>query len=162
SMGMLQTPQGRRCLYSSMRIADAVPLTDFTKLAVSTGPGRTRVGILELKPQDALCIGPVILGSGQRYPDRLGDLRHGQTGEKSQVDNGRGRGISLFELGKSFVESQQVKLGSWNGRFNICEVDALPLPACFLAGLVSCLLYQDAAHGFGGGGKEVAATIPEI
>jgi len=64
--------------------------------------------------------------------------------------------IAGTELGKGLVQSNEFVVEGDVDQIFVREFAAAPRPALTLAALPANLVDQDAPHGFGGGGKEVA------
>src|SRR5207249_3336776 len=74
----------------------------------------------------------------------------------------RGQGILAGQESQGLVEVQEsVRVGLGYG-FGLREVDAPVLAAVLLGPLAAGVLDQDAAHGLGRRGDEVAATVPVL
>src|SRR5262245_42023727 len=63
--------------------------------ALSASGRRNATCVTELKAQTALGVGPVVFGGGERNAECVGDLRHGQAGEKAQAHHRRRARIGL-------------------------------------------------------------------
>jgi hypothetical protein len=110
--------------------------------------------------QPGTSITPPALRRGQRNAQRLGTLRHRQSGKVPELDELGLGSILEREFLQGFIEGKDV-LGK-PGRLRLGEVQPVPITAsteCFLSARV---LDQDPAHGLGRGRIEVAATVPAL
>ena len=114
----------------------------------------------QLSVQPGLGIGPISFGGPQRDSQGLCRLRHAQAGEVSQLDELGCQGIDRFKADQNNVQSHQVFGWSIGDTKGFVEVDALAVAAVLGSALAAGLFDQDAAHGLGRGGKEMASAVP--
>ena len=114
---------------------------------------------------DAACAGDAEL---RRQVEKLlkahanvGDFRHGQAGEEAELDHLGLDRIMRGETGQSLIKGRQV-LRRPHHRLGTIQVDAPPLAAMFVPLLAAGVLHQDAAHGLGTGGEEMATMVPVV
>jgi hypothetical protein len=75
----------------------------------------------------------------------------------------RGQGLPLgLETGNDLAEGQEIIRGPFDGDFHLIQVKTLPAAAAFEPPPAANLLDQDAAHGLGSRGEEVATAIPVL
>ena len=105
---------------------------------------------------------PIALGGPEGNIERLSRLRHGQTGEKAQLDKLCGRGIDSLQSCKGCIEGLNIVRGAFTNFRNSLEIDALsPAPvldALFPAGSLD----KNATNGFRGGRKKMSSAVPAL
>src|SRR5262245_31245195 len=77
-----------------------------------------------------------------------------------KLDQLRHTRLLLAELRERFVEREHLLVGSIAGQIAVEQIDALPVAAALEAFFLAGVVYQNAAHGLGGGQKEMAAVVP--
>jgi len=71
--------------------------------------------------------------------------------------------VVLFgKLVKSFIQGEKIVAQGRRRRFDQIEILPLPIPAPSQSLAAAGVLYQNAAHGLGGRGKEVVAAVPVV
>src|SRR5262245_27794300 len=137
-----------------MRETRGGPVTFFSG---RSGPGAGPA--VDRYPEPAAGVRPVLLGGGERDAQRGGRLLGGEAGEEPELDQlGLARVLRL-ELPEGLVQDEQaVAVPLLRGRLDVVEVE----PAASAPGLAGLLVPgpvdEDAAHGLGGGGEEMAAA----
>jgi len=92
----------------------------------------------------------------------FGGLLMGQSREKAQLHQRGDLRIVPLQLTQCFVEHQQLVGPRFVGDVKMIEVKTLQRAAVFLALFFPRALDQDSPHAFGGGGNEVASTLPVL
>src|SRR5262249_20798680 len=115
--------------------------------------------LIQLREEPAAGEAPVAFGSSQRDSTSLGGFGRRKAGKKTQFHQ-----LGLDRLldgqpGEGLVQGQQVVAGLHDCH-GIVQLDALTVAAAANAVLAAGLLDEDAAHGLGSGGEEVAAAVP--
>src|SRR5262245_55035114 len=120
-----------------------------------------RLFVLELFQQPGAGVGPHLVGLARRDAE---DGRGGGVAEPrevAQLDQFGGLGVDPGQLGEGLVQGQQLfRLFEGGDILSVAHPDATAavLQTVFPAGR----LHQDAAHGLGGGGEEMAAAVPVL
>src|SRR5262245_17604524 len=110
--------------------------------------------------QPGPCVSPVGVGGSRRDAQGGRGRRDGQAGEVTELDHFRGPGLDGREPVEGLVEGEEA-WGRTRGRRLIgVEVVAGEVAAAFRPALAAGGLDEDAAHGLGGGGEEVATAVP--
>src|SRR5437868_948339 len=87
-------------------------------------------------------------------------LNDGQAGKVAELDHLRLGRVFASELGESLVEVEEILRGRLIRYVKTFDIPAATTAAMLLGSLPTGVLDQDPAHGFGGRGEEVAATVP--
>src|SRR5438128_7374129 len=120
---------------------------------------------MQFAVQPGAGVHPMPFGGSRGDVQGLGGFLDREPGEVAKFHESRLEGLLLFELLKSFVQSEQVfGRGSVRRRQQGAriEFDALPRAAPFAAALPTCSINQDAAHGLGGSSEKVAPAVPML
>lgn len=105
-------------------------------------------------------VGPVFVGGRAGDADCLGSVLDGQTGKIVELNQSSGLWILGGQTGQGFIDVEQLLSRRGETDINGVEWDT-STPAAALVGLLaSGLIHEDAAHGFGRGGEEMAAAVP--
>ena len=84
----------------------------------------------------------------------------GKAGKEAELGHLRRFGIFAGQDRQRLVEVEDgVRIGLGD-RLGLREVQALRSPPCFIGLLAAGVVDEDAAHGLGGGGEEMAAAVP--
>src|SRR5204862_479482 len=104
-------------------------------------------------------VGPVLVGGRARDADHLGGVLDRQPGKVAQLDQSGGLGVLGGQPGQGIIDVQ--KFVRWRGEADVGGVEGhtTTLAAAFGGLLAPRLIDQDAAHGLGTGGKEMAAAV---
>ena len=105
-------------------------------------------------------VGPLLPGQVDGDAERGRDVFVAQTCEVTQLDNPGREPIFDFEPGQGFVKGEDVIVGQ-RGR-SVGQLHPLERPAVLAPLLAPRRLDQDAPHGLGRGGEEVAAAVPVL
>jgi hypothetical protein len=105
-------------------------------------------------------VSPVAISSCVRNAKCPGGLAQGEAGKITKLDQFGLAGIDFGEPFEGFVESQQINVGLRGLDLAWVDVDPLKLAPRFAALLMAGLIHEDAAHGLGSGGEEMAAAVP--
>jgi hypothetical protein len=89
----------------------------------------------------------------------LGCFAESQAGEEAEFDELGRAGVFAGQLAQGFIDSEEVVVRRVNRNFELVKVESLTA-AAFFSRAVAGAVDEDAAHGFGRGGKEVAAVLP--
>ena len=112
--------------------------------------------------QEGSCVRPVSMGGNARDAKHFRRLFDRHAAEVSQGNESRLDGVLLFQFLQSFVQRDQF-LGSHAGwQASDFDINPLQLAAVLDSLLSTGVFHQDAAHGLGRGGEEVAATVPVL
>src|SRR5262249_2318666 len=123
-----------------------------------------RASGLEAEPEFAAkpcpCVNPLPIGAACGDSQDCGRLLTRQSGEIAQFHELRLKRIVFRQAMQRRVQCQEVEV--WRGCDQAVGVRASTLPAAaVLATLLAAgVVNQDAAHGLGGGGKEMPAVVP--
>ena len=92
-----------------------------------------------------------------------GGLLAGQPGEIAELDESGLKGVHSGQPGEGGVEGDEVEVRfrDRDGVVRQLDVDS-PTPTVFEALLAPGAVDEDAAHGLGGGGEEVAPAVPAV
>ncbi len=107
-------------------------------------------------------ISPVAVSGCPRQPQRLGRLLHAQPGEVPQLHQLSRLAILGCQTGQRLIDGQDLMRPCVDREVGLEQVDAHTFAAMLLTPALPCVLDQDASHGLGGGGKEVAAAVPAL
>src|SRR5262249_57809561 len=104
----------------------------------------------------------VSVGGAAGNPHRGGGLVQGQAGEEAEPDQLGTGPVPVGQFLKGVVDGNEVLVRGLVRDEHAVEVDALPTAAAFFSALVPSPVDEDASHGFGGSGEEVAAAVPVL
>ena len=113
-----------------------------------------------LEPGSGVC--PLSIGRGARKAEYFGGVGNGETGKKVELNKLCGLLILGGEAIEGIVDRQEPVVGERSGRVGVVQFDTCELAAVLSAGLAACGFDKNAAHGFSGGGEEVAAVVPMV
>src|SRR5262245_54630660 len=122
-------------------------------------PGRG-VPPADLAPEPGPGVAPQPVRAGPGHAEGLGGVLDRQPGEKVQLHDAGGLGVLGGEPGQGLVEGEDLLGRRADRDVLVVELDPLPVPAVPEAALAAGTLDEDAAHGLGGGGEELAAAGP--
>ncbi len=105
-------------------------------------------------------IAPVTLDRPDRNAQRCRRRFVRETGEVTQIDQLALPRVFRLEPLYGFVNGQYVLSGHFNRRFDMFQLDPLPVPAAFQAGPPAGLVDQDLPHGSRSGCEEMTPMIP--
>lgn len=108
------------------------------------------------------CQEPEAIGCAAAKAEHLGGLLVLKAGEKAQLDKGGCLWVVLLQLFQSLVDGQQLVHAVVRNEEVLVEFLALGAAASLVPLLATCPFDQDAAHGLGLGGEEVAAGVPVL
>src|SRR5262249_43194258 len=117
--------------------------------------GSGTVGVQPLE-QPGPGVGPQRVGRPGRDPQGRGGLVAGEAGEEAELDQFRRLRVHVGEPVEQVVEFEQVVGKALAGEDRLVQVRPWPAAAALPGFLAAGLLDEDAAHGLGGGGEEVA------
>ena len=147
----------------SMRNPAAQPATYFFGRAQTASVlGVALTQPIEFAPQPGASVGPVAVGRALRQAEAPCRLRQRQAGEDAQLDQAGDQRFLACESGQRRIDGQQVAASLIDGQLSLQQVVPLPAPAVLLGLFASGLIDENAAHGLGGGGEEVAAAVPVL
>src|SRR5262245_36136173 len=107
-------------------------------------------------------ISPDVISGSDRNVERRGDFLHGQADEKSKFHQVGGEWINRREAIQDVVERQRFLGSARRGDAGFAQLLAIVLTAALVRVAPARLLDEDAPHGFGHGGEEVATTVPVL
>src|SRR5262249_29685712 len=117
---------------------------------------------IHLLVEPGLGVGPVPVRRAQGDAQRRRGLLGRKPGEVAELDDFRGDRLLVVQSLQGFVEGHKVVAGLFRFDLQIFQVNASPPAAVADAVLPPSLVDEDAAHGLGGGGEKVAATVPAL
>ena len=129
----------------------------------SRGPSRSRSSQGRYAPvKVGAGVGPEAFGRSRGEAQDLGRLGNGQSGEVTELDQAGRVGVFGGQPGESLVEIEQVERVGRHDGSELEPFESLPpASATMPPGLLAAgVLDEDPPHGLGGGGEEVAATVP--
>src|SRR5262249_21354111 len=116
----------------------------------------------QLAVQPGPCVSPVLVSVGPGDAGQLRGFLDGEAGEVAEPDElGRG-GVFTGEFLDRVVDDQQLIRAGQGNEVRAVQVHPLQTAAPFLASLAAGVVDEDAAHGLGSGGEEVAAAVPVL
>src|SRR5262245_18221748 len=105
-------------------------------------------------------VGPVAVGGSSCQAEGHGRLVERQAGEEAELDQFRTHRVFPGQALEGIVEGDEVLVrGVVHGRQRV-QIDALPTAAALETALLLGAVDEEAAHGLGTGGEEVAAAVP--
>jgi len=106
--------------------------------------------------------GPEPVGDAARDAQRLGGLLVTQPRKVTELDQLSGPRIVLFQLTQGLVQGEKVVVGGLRQRELVVPLHTPALSPTFLRTPAASVVHEDAAHGLGTGGKEMAAMVPAL
>src|SRR5262245_29695465 len=116
--------------------------------------------VVEQHTQAGLGVGPVDVSGRARQAQGLRRLLDGEAGKVAQLNELSSLGVLGSKPVQGVVDGEQFGGVIALDRLNILQRDALTTPAVLVPALAPGLFDEDAAHGLGGSGEEVTATVP--
>ncbi len=95
-----------------------------------------------------------------RKAEHLRDLFVGETGKETQLHDFRFPRIVRRQLFQGLVQGEQLRIVQRRGEVQTVQIDSRGATAVALKVFAPGVINQNAAHRFGGGGKEVRAILP--
>src|SRR5262249_19841694 len=103
---------------------------------------------------------PQPVGAPRCKPEGGGGLAQGEAGIEFELYQFRGLRVGLGQPAEGVVQFEQVRGGGGRGVGDRSEIDPVTVTATLESVLVPSAVNQDAAHGLGRGGEEVAPAVP--
>src|SRR5690349_8733185 len=100
------------------------------------------------------------IGGRPRQAEAAGGLIDGEAGEVAELDQLGGLRILGGQAGEGLVDQQDLVVRVVDGQVGLEQVDAGESLPALAASLSAGVLDQDAPHGLGGGGEEMAPAVP--
>ena len=129
------------------------------KLRAKKGPGQL---LRQLAEQPGPAERPEAVGGAAADAQGLGRFLMRQAGEVAQLHEPGRVGVVAFQPAQHLVQRDEVVGTGLGGGEVRGEIDAQPSAAVLVGLLATGLLDEDASHGLGGGGEDVAAAIPVL
>src|SRR5262249_39918563 len=150
------------CFRSKVRILKTVSAKNVREIPKLSQRTESVLGVRQLLEQERPGVTPESISSSGRNTQRLGRLLGGETAEETQFDQLRrfrvGGGQAVWRLGDRHNVLIEPRDGEMSFVKRVPVAAGAPSEALFAPGGI----YQDAAHGLGCGGEEVAATVPVL
>ena len=130
-------------------------------MASRFGPSRWLLAAVEFRVQPDAGVRPVFVRGCAREAEYFRGLLDGQAGEVAEFDQLAGLRFLGGQCGQGVVEEQQFVRRRLRNQVLAIEVHSLPASAApLLATFVTGAVDENPPHGLGGGGKEVAPSVP--
>src|SRR6266436_6696576 len=117
---------------------------------------------LQLLEKPSAGVNPEKVRAPGRDPEGLGRFPNCEAREVAKLDQFGSLSVGRSEFRQGLVQRQHFVRPLWGSRVESIDLDPLPISATLEAALLPGLIDQDAAHRFGGSGKEVAAAVPML
>ncbi len=147
----------RNDVRSSGGNSDAWPKTSVTCFQVSLG---VTVVPFDFATQPCSGHGPIAVDGARGDGEDFGDLIYGEASEETEIDDA---GLIFVERAKAIealVEGDKIDSAFFKLNGEVIEGDSLLAAAALDAFARFGVVDEDAAHGHGGDGEEVAAIFP--
>src|SRR5262249_53888161 len=102
------------------------------------------------------------MGTSDGHSQGFRGLGHGHAAEETQLDERSRLRVGPSKFVKSFVDRQDLFVGSRSSEVSRIERFAFRLPAALGGRATACLIDENPAHRLGGGGEKMPSAVPVL